>query len=1336
MASDLSFNIVALDRASQVFIKVAEQLDRVSEKIDRLDGKDATVDVKVKTDESTKALDSFSNRFALMAAGIVAGSPAIGAAIIGGVGAGFIGMAVLAQKSNEQVQQTYKTLWSNVVQDTKQATSGLVPILVASGNQIGATFDRLGPLMQRGFAAAGPEVAALTRGVTAFATNAMPGAVSMAERGQVVFSALANVAGTLGTSVGHAFTEIGNNASAVGSFVTGLGNILSTVLGLAVSLMNNVAQVWQRSGASITQALQGVANVAAGLASGAVPVLSAALNAAANIVSALTSLLSPLSGGLGFVATAALVAWAAFKGASVIKTGIEALSTASFTLGDKLTGVESAAKKSAAAMAASEASGAGLARGVAKAADAGVTAATSFGTFASKLAGPLSIAISVVSIGLGLLTEVGNKAKLSTEDLAATQDTLTSALEQSKGAIDGAVVSALASDANFKKVTESAKQFGVSQQDLSQAVLAGGKPLDDLKTKLEGVAAAHTKMVATGPSATPTQHIDDEGKAAKTLIGNIDDLINTLKASKAIEEANRQSVVAHTSALLNTGDAFQRVSDAASAAGVGFGDASASMTFLGSQAKDASGSLDDLVTAFSKAALGTGNAAGAIASTFKQADQQVVESSRAVADARHSVEQASRAVADAQHGEAQAAQQVQQAQQGVAAAEHGVEQAQRSLRDAIEGVSLAQMQYNNSLVAERDAEQALSDARKQAVRDIQAVHDALANSQVSEQNARLSLFNAQQAAAALGVNGQNANAIANGPITANNKDQVKAAIDLISAQNQLQQSTTQLTYAKQDSAEADKNGIEGSKGVVSAQRSLIDAQRSVQDALRGVQRAQEQVSDASYGLQQAQQGLQRAHQAVRDAAYQQQKAHQAVTDAQYAQRRASDQLSTAQTNLKNAQDNASRSLDLNTEAGRRNLGQLFTLSDAIKNQFGPTQQGYQKMVEDVAGAFGMSRDAADKYLKQLGLIPQDFKFNVTGVAQVDMTPLYDFMKDPDHQGSGGYFANAFRSAGGQLAYADGGHVRGPGGPRDDLIDARLSDNEYVHTSDAVDFWGVDFMDDVNNRRMPKALKFANGGLVQKVVNANVFGLGAGTGYEMFRNASILAGADPNNIPQLPAYVPPPPMAPGSNLPFHPGSGVGRWSNVALQAMGMLGVPSDYLGAILRRMQQESGGNPTIVNDWDTNWQAGHPSVGLMQVIANTFRSYAGPFRNTGPFSYGVSVDPLANIYAGLNYAGNRYNSHGGFLGGLLYAMNKPGGYDNGGQLQPGWTPVFNGTGKPENVRTADAEDALLQELKRLNARIDELAKRPIQGEVTIDGKKVIGIVHQANRQAELESGMV
>ena len=125
-----------------------------------------------------------------------------------------------------------------------------------------------------------------------------------------------------------------------------------------------------------------------------------------------------------------------------------------------------------------------------------------------------------------------------------------------------------------------------------------------------------------------------------------------------------------------------------------------------------------------------------------------------------------------------------------------------------------------------------------------------------------------------------------------------------------------------------------------------------------------------------------------------------------------------------------------------------------------------------------------------------------------------------------------------------------------------------------------------------------------------------------------------------------------------GSGVQRWRGVVQQALGQVHQSLSLVNTTLRRMNQESGGNPTIVNRTDSNWKAGHPSVGLMQVIDSTFRAYAGKYRNTGPFSYGVSTNPIANIYASMRYALARYGS-------LAAAYNRPGGYARGGILGGG-----------------------------------------------------------------------
>lgn len=136
-----------------------------------------------------------------------------------------------------------------------------------------------------------------------------------------------------------------------------------------------------------------------------------------------------------------------------------------------------------------------------------------------------------------------------------------------------------------------------------------------------------------------------------------------------------------------------------------------------------------------------------------------------------------------------------------------------------------------------------------------------------------------------------------------------------------------------------------------------------------------------------------------------------------------------------------------------------------------------------------------------------------------------------------------------------------------------------------------------------------------------------------------------------------------------GSNVLRWSSTVLQALTQLRQPHSLLSKVLRRMDQESGGNPNAVNNWDINARRGTPSKGLMQVIQPTFDRWAGPYKN-----YPI-MHPLANIYAGLNYALNRYGS-------IATAMDKPGGYRNGGWLMPGGL-AYNETSKPEAIFNQD-----------------------------------------------------
>jgi SLT domain-containing protein len=138
----------------------------------------------------------------------------------------------------------------------------------------------------------------------------------------------------------------------------------------------------------------------------------------------------------------------------------------------------------------------------------------------------------------------------------------------------------------------------------------------------------------------------------------------------------------------------------------------------------------------------------------------------------------------------------------------------------------------------------------------------------------------------------------------------------------------------------------------------------------------------------------------------------------------------------------------------------------------------------------------------------------------------------------------------------------------------------------------------------------------------------------------VGGAAPEDDPAAPSGS-------GRHGNYRGGGGVERWRSLALRALEYTGYPTSWIGSLLRRMNQESGGNPFAINRWDINARRGTPSMGLMQTIGPTFYSYARELAHRGPY------DPFANIVAAIRYTVARYGS--GPAG-----WDRPGGYARGG----------------------------------------------------------------------------
>ena len=159
----------------------------------------------------------------------------------------------------------------------------------------------------------------------------------------------------------------------------------------------------------------------------------------------------------------------------------------------------------------------------------------------------------------------------------------------------------------------------------------------------------------------------------------------------------------------------------------------------------------------------------------------------------------------------------------------------------------------------------------------------------------------------------------------------------------------------------------------------------------------------------------------------------------------------------------------------------------------------------------------------------------------------------------------------------------------------------------------------------------------------------------------------------------------------PAFGVQQWRSLVMSALARVGESTSLTDTVLRRMNQESSGDPRAINLWDSNAKAGTPSKGLMQVIDPTFATFRDRALPNDIWN------PLANVVASMRYAkatygslSAAYNRSGGYAEGGLVGedgMGVPDNgtmmYDNGGYLPPGVTQVLNLTGRPEPVFTAD-----------------------------------------------------
>lgn len=114
--------------------------------------------------------------------------------------------------------------------------------------------------------------------------------------------------------------------------------------------------------------------------------------------------------------------------------------------------------------------------------------------------------------------------------------------------------------------------------------------------------------------------------------------------------------------------------------------------------------------------------------------------------------------------------------------------------------------------------------------------------------------------------------------------------------------------------------------------------------------------------------------------------------------------------------------------------------------------------------------------------------------------------------------------------------------------------------------------------------------------------------------------------------------------------VQQWIDEAMAALEAAGVDTSQLDRddIWTMVQHESGGNPSAINDWDSNADKGTPSKGMMQTIGPTFEAHMLP-------GHGDIWNPVDNIIAACRYTLDRYGSTSNVPG--IEAMRGGGAYE-------------------------------------------------------------------------------
>lgn len=423
----------------------------------------------------------------MKSAGITAG-----AAFAGGLGSAlsttgaagfFIGLAAMAQSSNQQIRAKYSELWDQVKSGAHEASADLSDEFIGLAEQLGRTFNTLKPQLTEAMSASQPAMRDLTSGIDRMAKTAMPGLVTAAKASSEATGGVADAMESAGRGVSNFFTESAQGAAAGGQAFAAFGRIVERLGTFAGRIIADLAN----SSSSVFPAFENTVNAAAdaveNLADAALPSLA---SGAALSLSGLTLLLQLANGLITALGPMAPVI-------SNVATSLKLLDMVTFG------GVKGQWDNF---------------MGSIRAADGpmGKTKAGLTGLVASM--GPVGIGAAILTFGLGALADEQAEAAAKAQKHRDAIKTLATEFEHSGGTINGAMRKMVGERIvnDFTDAKNAAQDLGIGLDELTTAALKSGTAYDDLHGRIDAMIAAEKDYQqtqgSTDPNAGPNEYAE------------------------------------------------------------------------------------------------------------------------------------------------------------------------------------------------------------------------------------------------------------------------------------------------------------------------------------------------------------------------------------------------------------------------------------------------------------------------------------------------------------------------------------------------------------------------------------------------------------------------------------------------------------------------------------------------------------------------------------------------------------------------------------------------------------------------------------------------------------